>query len=138
MAHSLRYLLEAVNDLINSFENQECSLTQAMKLDNIISIAEGFKKEFEFQNYLVQLVQVEKQKKHKEENQKKYLLAQMVKLHIIKLNDEMEDKYHKNNRLGAYFQKSPISSRKRSLSPSSEMGLGFKLDFEALAELAEF
>ena len=146
MAHSLRYLMDAVDIVKKSVDKNESDEMQEKKLYNLCTIAEGFKKELEFQNYLVQLVQTQNQIVTNENKQdiqnKKYLLAQMIKLHIIKLEAEMEKQQKLFNfHSGAHLKRSPMVPRKRQNSPPSSPPpetIFEELNFEDLAGLMEF
>jgi hypothetical protein len=146
MAHSLRYLMDAVDIVRKSVDKNESDEMQEKKLYILCTVAEGFKKDLEFQNYLTQLVQIQNQKQKKQNKQdiqnKKYLLVQMIKLHIIKLEAEMENTQSRVNfNSGAHLKKSPMISRKRPNSPSSSPPpetIFEELNFEDLAGLMEF
>jgi hypothetical protein len=146
MAHSLGYLMLAVDELINSFDKNESDEIQEDKFYNLCAIAEGFKSELEFQKYLGQLIQIQNQPQ-KNQNKlgtqnKKYLLAQMVKLHIIKLNAEMEAKHSRFNFNSGMHIKSPMISRKRPnsplSSPSPETIVEEEINFEEFSKLTDF
>jgi hypothetical protein len=146
MAHSLRYLMDAVDIVRKSVDKNESDEMQEKKLYNLCTIAEGFKKELEFQNYLVQLVQTQNQIVTNENKQdiqnKKYLLAQMIKLHIIELDTEMENTQSRLNlNSGAHLKKSPMISRKRPNSPPSSPPpetIFEEISFEELDGFMEF
>jgi hypothetical protein len=144
MAHSLRYLMDEVDIVRESFDKNESDEMQEKKLYNLCTIAEGFKKELEFQNYLTQLIQTQNQKVNKQNKQdiqnKKHMLAHMIKLHIIKLDAEMEN-MQSHLKLGLRFKKSPMVSRKRPNSPPSSPPpetIFEEISFEQLDGLMDF
>lgn len=133
MAHSLGYLIEAVEGVITSFENNESIEMQEKKIYILTTVAAGFQKELEFQKYLVDLINTKNQKK-------KFLLAQLIKLHIMKLDAEMNSK-EKMIRNVSHFKKSPmvprntrITTNSRPVSPIEDT-IFEEISFESLEEL---
>jgi hypothetical protein len=76
---------------------------QEKKIYILNTIAAGFQKELEFQKYLVELI-------HTKSQNKKFLLIQLIKLHIMKLEQE-NNKIQKMELNISHFKKSPMIPR---------------------------
>jgi hypothetical protein len=103
MAYSIDYLSEAIDCVIASLNNNESLEMQEKKICILFTVADGFKKEFEFQKYLVELINT---KLHS----RKILIANLIKLHIMKLYSEINKKENINDIL-YNFKKSPMIPR---------------------------
>jgi hypothetical protein len=111
MAHSIGYLMEAVDVVINSFENNESIEMHEKKIYILNTVAAGFQTELEFQKYLAELINTKIPKK-------KFLLLQLIKLHIMKLEQE-NNKIKKTERNISHFKKSPMVPRNTRITTNS-------------------
>ena len=111
MAYSLVYLMYAVDVVINSFENNESIEMQEKKIYILTTVAAGFQTELEFQKYLVELINTKIMKK-------KILLIQLIKMHIMKLDQE-NNKTEKMEQTISHFKKSPMIPRNTRITTNS-------------------
>jgi hypothetical protein len=111
MAYSLGYLMDAIDVVIASFNKNESIDMQEKKIYILNTIAAGFQKELEFQKYLVELI-------HTKSQNKKFLLIQLIKLHIMKLEQE-NNKIQKMELNISHFKKSPMIPRNTRINKNS-------------------
>ena len=111
MAYSLGYLMDAIDVVIASFNKNESIDMQEKKIYILNTIAAGFQKELEFQKYLVELI-------HTKSQNKKFLLIKLIKLHIMKLEQE-SNKIQKMELNISHFKKSPMIPRNTLINKNS-------------------